>query len=66
MLNEPRKLIFIGAVLLTIGWTVPMLMVLKIITPTFLLGFLSYAASLAGLVMGLIGIFTHFRPERRR
>ena len=67
MLNEPRRLIVIGAVLLLIGWIVPLLIVLQMIAPTFLLGFMSYGASVVGLALGLIGIFTHFgTPGARR
>lgn len=63
MLNKPRNLIVVGAVLLVIGWIVPLLMVLQFVTSTFLLGFLSYGASVVGLAVGLIGIFTRFgRP----
>ncbi|MFS8627878.1 MAG: hypothetical protein FWJ73_00800 [Limnochordales bacterium] len=65
MLNEPRKLIYIGFALLLFAWIAPMLMVLDIIAPTFWLGFLSYGANVLGLALGLIGIFLHFRaPDR--
>lgn len=67
MLNNPRNLIIIGAVLLVVGWIVPLLMVLQMITTTFLLGFVSYGATVVGLALGLIGIFTHFgTPGARR
>lgn len=65
MLNEPRKLIYIGFVLLLFGWVAPLLMVLQFIAPTFWLGFISYGANVLGLVLGLIGIFAHFRPPGR-
>lgn len=66
MLNEPRKLIWIGFVLLVFAWIAPLLMVLQIIAPTFLLGFVSYGANVLGLAVGLLGIFTHFRAQRRQ
>ena len=66
MLNEPRKLIWIGFVLLLFAWGVPLLMVLQIIAPTFLLGFVSYGANVLGLTVGLLGIFAHFRAQRRQ
>lgn len=66
MLNEPRKLIYVGFLLLLFGWIAPLFMALQVIEPTFLLGFVSYGANVAGLVLGLLGIFLHFRPQRRQ
>lgn len=66
MLNNPRNLIIIGAVLLVVGWIVPLLMVLQMITTTFLLGFVSYGATVVGLALGLIGIFLRFGHPGRR
>ena len=63
MLNKPRNLIVAWSVLLLVGLIVPLLIVPQMMTPTFLLGFMSYGASVVGLALGLIGIFTHFgRP----
>lgn len=64
-MNNPRRLIVIGGVLLLVGWIVPLLMVLRVIQESFLLAFVGYAASVAGLVTGLIGVYTYF-PFRRR
>jgi hypothetical protein len=46
----------IAFVLLLVGALLPFLMVLRILQPSFALSFLSYAASLVGLVLGLIGV----------
>lgn len=65
LLANPRKLIFVGLALMLIGWFIPLFTVLDMITPSLLLLFGSYAAALAGFVLGLIGVFTHFpRPGR--
>lgn len=63
-LSNPLKLIIIGGVLLIIGWIIPLLIVLDLVEPSILLAFAGYAMSVAGLVTGLIGVYTHF-PFRR-
>jgi di/tricarboxylate transporter len=54
--SSPVRLIVIAFVLLLVGALLPFLMVLRILQPSFALSFLSYAASLVGLVLGLIGV----------
>lgn len=56
MRSSPVRLIVIAFVLLLVGALLPFLMVLRILQPSFALSFLSYAASLVGLVLGLIGV----------
>jgi hypothetical protein len=53
---SPTQMMIIGFVLLVIGFILPFVMVLRIIEPTLLLGFVSYLASFLGLVIGLIGV----------
>ena len=50
---EPK--VIIGFCLVVIGWVLPLLMVMRYIQPTFFLCFFSYAASLSGLMLGVIG-----------
>lgn len=65
LLANPRRLIYVGLALMLFGWLVPLFTVLDVIAPSFLLLLGSYAAALAGFVLGLIGVFTHFpRPGR--
>ena len=52
---SPLKIILIGFFLVVLGVVLPFLMVLHIIESTFFLNFFSYAASLLGLMLGLIG-----------
>ncbi|MCX8103935.1 MAG: hypothetical protein N3E42_05845 [Candidatus Bipolaricaulota bacterium] len=54
--SHPLRLIVIALVLLLVGALLPFLMVIRIVQPSFALSFLSYAASLVGLVLGLIGV----------
>ncbi len=56
ILAQPWKIMAVGFLLLLFGFVVPLLMVLDVIKTTFLLGFLSHAASVAGLLLGLVGL----------
>ena len=49
-----KKLLIIAFVLLLTGVVLPFLMVIKVLENSFFLSFLSYAASIAGLVIGSI------------
>jgi hypothetical protein len=51
----PLRLILIGFVLVTAGMVLPFLMVLRALESTFFLNFLAFAASVAGLFLGIIG-----------
>jgi hypothetical protein len=62
--RHPLATIAIGFVLVLLGAVLPLLMVMRIIQPNFPLSFFSYAASVTGLFLGLIG--TAFYTRRRR
>jgi hypothetical protein len=51
----PRTTIFIGFVLVFLGFLLPLLMVAKVLESTYFLNFFSFFASLIGLFLGLIG-----------
>lgn len=55
----------IGAALLFFGAAAPFLMILRIWETSFWLSFLSYVASISGLVIGFLGIFLYIRIHRR-
>ena len=55
MLNSPRFLLTIGFLLLLVGWVIPLLTIMQMIPSTFVFGFLSWSASVAGLFLGFIG-----------
>jgi multisubunit Na+/H+ antiporter MnhC subunit len=61
---HPRTLIVLGFFLVLSGFVIPFLMVLRIIQPGLLLSFLSYGASISGLLLGLIGIAWYSRPRK--
>lgn len=50
-----RAIIFIGFILVLLGFLLPLLMVMKVLESTYFLNFISFAASLIGLLLGLMG-----------
>lgn len=65
-MNRARsvKLIGLGLGLMLGGWVLLFVMVLRLLEPSLLLSFLSYGASLAGLMFGLLGVIEVWRPRR--
>jgi membrane associated rhomboid family serine protease len=63
---DPRAILALGFVLVLLGAVLPFLMVMRIIQPTFALSFFSYAASIAGLFLGLIGAAFYTRKHKNR
>lgn len=63
---SPVQLILIGLALLLIGFLLPFVMVLRLVEPTLLLGFVSYLASFMGLVIGLYGVVTIGVARRKK
>lgn len=62
---HPVKLITIGFFLVLFGFLAPLLMVVQIIEASFVVGFLSYGASVVGLALGLIGAAQYRRLGKR-
>lgn len=61
----PLKLMAVGFVLLMASWLVVLLMVIGQIAPSLLLSFAAYAASVAGLTVGLFGVVEYVRKHSR-
>jgi putative Mn2+ efflux pump MntP len=61
---DPRAILIIGFALVLFGFVVPFLMVLGSITPSFALSFVSHAASVSGLFLGLIGAAWYIRLNK--
>jgi len=61
-----NKLIGIGFILVLIGAVLPFLIVFEILPSTFLLNFLAYGTSVAGIFLGIIGVATYVGIERRK
>lgn len=62
--DDPRLYMILGGVLLVAGAVVPFLMVLRVLTSSFVLNFLSFGASVAGFALGLLGVFSYIRLHR--
>ena len=65
MPSSPLHLILYGFLLLLFGFLLAFAMVIRVIEPGFLLSFLAYGASLAGLILGLLGAVGYVRGSRR-
>ena len=65
---DPRVVILIGFLLVLAGFVLPLLMVLRIIPPNWILSFFSYGASVVGVMLGLVGaaLWTRLDMARRR
>lgn len=61
-----KSKIFLGGSLLVGSWLIVVLMFLRIIPLSFVLSFIVYAASVAGLFTGMLGIFEYVRIQRQR
>jgi putative copper export protein len=53
---SPKAMIWVGALLMVMGVVLPFLMVIKKLESTFFLNFLSYGASVAGMLMATVGL----------
>lgn len=65
-ITHPVRLIYIGFILVLLGAVLPFLMVMRIIPSTFFLNFFSYAATMSGLFLGMIGAATYVRVHRKK
>jgi hypothetical protein len=64
--SDPRVLLAIGFVLVMAGWILPVLMVMQVIESTFFLNFFSYAASVVGLMLGVVGSISYISRYRKK
>ena len=63
--RDPRLIFVIGFLLVLLGAVIPWLMVLQVVKSTFALNFLAAGASVAGLILGVIGAAYYVRLHRR-
>jgi membrane associated rhomboid family serine protease len=63
-MERPKLLIIIGFFLVLFGFVAPFLIILGVLESTFFLNFVSYAASVGGLFMGIIGAAWYSRLYR--
>ncbi len=62
---KPERILLPGFLLVLSGFVIPLLMVMQIIPSGFLLGLLSFAASVSGLFLGLIGAASWIQARKR-
>ena len=55
MNTTPKRLIIIGFLLVLFGAAMPWFLILGYVKSTFFINFLTYGASVAGLIMGVMG-----------
>ncbi len=53
---NPWKIIGLGFILVLLGMLIPLLIVIQVIQSTFILNFLAFTASMAGMIIGFIGM----------
>jgi membrane protein implicated in regulation of membrane protease activity len=65
MLNmQPWKMIVLGGAMMLVSMVLPWLMVLQILRSTFFLNFLAYGLSVAGMLIGFIGMVSLVKIRR--
>ncbi len=65
-MKRPGSLIVVGFLMVLVGAVLPFLMVIRLVESTFLLNFLAYIVSVAGLFLGIIGIAMYIGNVSRR
>jgi hypothetical protein len=65
-LQSPEIYMLVGFVLVVLGLVFPLLMVMQMIKSTFIVNFLSYAASIGGLFLGFMGAALYIKGNRSR
>lgn len=63
LLNSPRFLIGLGLFLMILGMILPFLMLIKVLQSTFFLNFFAWGASVAGLMLGMMGVAMYTRDR---
>jgi hypothetical protein len=61
-----NRLVVAGFFLVLIGAVLPFLIVMRVVESTFLLNFISFAASIGGIFLGVIGTAMHVGDNRKR
>jgi len=62
---SPKWMMIIGVALMLLGVILPWLMVLQLVQSTFFLVFLSHACSVAGVILGFLGLVSIVRVGRK-
>lgn len=66
MVAKTKLVMVLCLVLMLIGIALPLLMVVRVIESSFLLNFLAYGSSVAGLFLGVLAVMSHTKNKRDR
>jgi membrane protein implicated in regulation of membrane protease activity len=61
---QPWKMIALGGAMMLVSMVLPWLMVMQILRSTFFLNFLAYGLSVAGMLIGFIGMVSIVKIRR--
>jgi membrane protein implicated in regulation of membrane protease activity len=61
---QPWKMIVLGGAMMLVSMVLPWLMVMQILRSTFFLNFLAYGLSVAGMLIGFIGMVSIVKIRR--
>ena len=61
-----NRTVILGFLLVLFGFVAPFLMVLRVIPSSFWLSFLSHAASVSGLFLGLVGVSSYITTYKKK
>lgn len=62
---SPLTIILVGLLFVVLGVVFPLLMMLGVIPTTFVVSFLSFALSVGGVLMGVVGASRYVARRRR-
>lgn len=63
---QPWKMILVGGGMMLVSVILPFLMVMQILRSTFFLNFLAYGLSVAGILIGFIGMVSYVKIKRTK
>lgn len=60
-----KQMLLVGFLLVLYGFVIAFLMAIHVLKPSFLLAFTSYAGSLSGTILGVVGSILYVRERRK-
>jgi hypothetical protein len=62
---QPATMILVGFGLSVLGVVLPLMMLIHVLPSTFFLNFLSFMASMTGLILGISGAAQYIRAHKK-
>ena len=62
---QPATMILVGFGLSVLGVVLPLMMLIHVLPSTFFLNFLSFTASMTGLILGISGAAQYIRAHKK-